>query len=105
MTSEGTLRQKARRGRDLLTVRYMTPAEIADLVERTRESMRQLGSDDPCIATRLARFTCRFAALEDIRLLEAHRRVIALARFPFAHSAVYRWWDVLYPGQRKPGRT
>jgi hypothetical protein len=88
----------------LLTVHPMTPAQIADLVERTRESMRNLGSDDPCIATRLARLACRYAAVEDITLPEAWRQVMALTRCSFTQSAVYRWWDVLYPRQRRPGR-
>jgi hypothetical protein len=89
---------------DLLAPRPMTPAQVADLVERTRENMRDIGSSDLCIATRLARFTCRYAAAEDITLPEACRQVIALTRCSVTQSAVYRWWDRLYPRQRRPGR-
>jgi hypothetical protein len=89
---------------DLLTPRPMTQAQIADLVKRTRGNMNRFGSDAPCIATRLARFACRFAALEDITLPEAWRQVIALTRCSFTQSAVYHWWRRLYPRQPRPGR-
>jgi hypothetical protein len=90
---------------DPLAPRPMTPAQRSDLVERTRANMRALDSDGRRIVTRLARLACRYAAAEDITLPEAWRQVMALTRCSFTQSAVYRWWDRLYPRQRRPGRA
>lgn len=84
----------------LLQPQPLSPAEVADLVERARRS-----SAGRQVATRrAARTIATGLPAEDIRRAVAYayrHRVsvrVAAREYNVSHNTVYTWWHRLYPG-------